>query len=150
MISLFYKLAHCLKLMDLNPPLIILSIFNDNNTNSKKVCMTVAKNEITEFEVVKGTIPKSLKIQFKVFCVQQSVEMSEVLEALIRQWIQTDAPISQLPHNLALEELEELKGYVPKILKHRFKSLCKQKRVTMRSVLYALIIKLLETDNFRE
>ncbi len=112
--------------------------------------MTVAKNEITEFEVVKGTIPKSLKIQFKVFCVQKNLEMSEVLEALIKQWIQTDAPVAQLSHNLAPEELEELKGYVPKTLKYQFKSLCKQKRVTMRSVLYALIIKLLEMDNCRE
>ncbi|MBH8552323.1 hypothetical protein I8751_08035 [Nostocaceae cyanobacterium CENA357] len=112
--------------------------------------MTVAKNEITEFEVVKGTIPKSLKIQFKVFCVQKNLEMSEVLEALIKQWIQTDAPVSQLSYNLVPEELEELKGYVPKSLKYQFKSLCKQKRVTMRSVLYALIIKLLEMDNYRE
>lgn len=112
--------------------------------------MTVAKNEIIEFEVVKGTIPKSLKIQFKVFCVRKNLEMSEVLETLIKQWIQTDAPVSQLSHDLVQEELEELKGYIPKKLKHQFKSLCKQKRITMRSVLYALIIKLLEMDNFRE
>ncbi|WGV26213.1 hypothetical protein [Halotia branconii] len=112
--------------------------------------MTVAKNEIREFEVVKGTIPKSLKIKFKVFCVQKNLEMSEVLETLIRQWIQTDAPVSQLSDNLAQEELEELKGYVPKTLKSQFKSLCKQKRVTMRSVLYALIIQLLEMDDLRE
>ncbi|MFN6571672.1 hypothetical protein A6770_18925 [Nostoc minutum NIES-26] len=112
--------------------------------------MTVANNEITEFTVVKGTIPKSLKIQFKVFCVKKNLEMSEVLETLIKQWIQTGATIPQLSSHLVQDELEEIKGYIPKNLKYQFKVLCKQKQVTMRSVLYALITKLMEKDSFRE
>lgn len=112
--------------------------------------MTVANNEITEFTVVKGTIPKSLKIQFKIFCVKKNVEMSEVLEALIRQWIQKGAIVPHLSNHLDGEELEEIKGYIPKNLKYQFKVICKQKQLTMRSVLYALITKLIEQDSFRE
>ena len=101
--------------------------------------MIVLRDKMEEFAVVKGNIPKTLKIQFKVFCVQRNVEMSEILETLIQQWIQRGTPIPQLTNNLLVEELEEIKGYIPKNLKYQFKVLCKQKQVTMRSVLYALI-----------
>lgn len=91
-----------------------------------------------EYVVVKGAVPKSLKLQFKVLCVQQELEMSEVLEDLIGKWIQEDAPIHESPGDLS-EDSEDVKGYVPKSLKLHFKTLCTLKRVKMRSVLYQLI-----------
>jgi hypothetical protein len=106
--------------------------------------MILLRDEMEEFTVVKGNIPKQLKIQFKVFCVQKNVEMSEILETLIHQWIQIGAPIPEIINNLVIEELEEIKGYVPKNLKYQFKILCKQRQVTMRSVLYALITEWVE------
>ncbi|MBD2518815.1 hypothetical protein H6G93_28405 [Nostoc sp. FACHB-973] len=106
--------------------------------------MMELKDKIEEFTVVKGNIPKSLKIQFKVFCVQKNAEMSEILEILIRQWIQAGAPVPQLHSNLLKEELEEIKGYIPKNLKYQFKIICKHKKVTMRSVLYGLITQWVE------
>ena len=105
--------------------------------------MMVFENKIQE-AVVKGNIPKSLKIKFKVLCVQKNVEMSEILKILIEQWVQTGAPIRQLDNNVLLEELEEIKGYISKNLKYQFKVICKQKQVTMRSVLYALITQWVE------
>ncbi|MBD2418968.1 hypothetical protein H6G54_14920 [Anabaena cylindrica FACHB-243] len=109
--------------------------------------MIVAPNETRKYVVVKGIIPKSLKIEFKVFCVRNNFEMSEVLEILIQQWIQTGLPIDELPSNIPDEELEEIKGYIPKNLKEQFKFCCKQKQITMRSILYALITKYVEQSS---
>ncbi|WP_414564777.1 MULTISPECIES: hypothetical protein [unclassified Anabaena] len=89
--------------------------------------------------VVKGAIPKTLKLQFKVMCVQKELEMSEVLEHLIRQWIQANAPITELFPDLSNEENEDVRGYIPKSLKLQFKYICTQKRVMIRSILYLLI-----------
>ena len=99
----------------------------------------MAKNRLAEFTVVKGIVPKTIKVQFKVFCIQTNIEMSELLETLIKQWVQTGAAVPQMCSNMGEEELEEIKGYIPASLKYQFKVLCKQKRVTMRFVLYALI-----------
>ncbi|GAX38318.1 hypothetical protein [Nodularia sp. NIES-3585] len=89
--------------------------------------------------IVKGAIPKTLKLQFKVICVKQELNMSEVLEQLIRQWIQLNAPIHKLPVDLANEEYEDVKGYIPKALKIQFKYTCTQKCVMIRSILYLLV-----------
>ncbi len=89
--------------------------------------------------VVKGAVPKSLKLQFKVICVQKELEMSAVLEDLIEQWIQADAPVHDSTIDLSSEESEAVKGYIPKSLKLHFKTLCTLKRVKMRSVLHQLI-----------
>lgn len=92
-----------------------------------------------EYVIIKGSVPKSLKLQFKVICVQKELEMSAVLQTLIEKWIQADGPVDEYFTNLANEELEDVKGYVPKSLKLRFKTLCIMKRVKIRSVLYQLI-----------
>ena len=92
-----------------------------------------------EYVVVKGAVPKSLKLQFKVLCVQKELEMSAVLEDLIEQWIQADSPVHEFSIDLSAEESEDVKGYVPKSLKLHFKTLCTLKRVKMRSVLHQLI-----------
>ncbi|WP_096549624.1 hypothetical protein [Scytonema sp. HK-05] len=104
----------------------------------------MAKKDSDEIVVVKGAIPKTLKLRFKVICVQKELEMSEVLEDLIRQWIQADAPITESFVDLSNQESEDVKGYVPKSLKLQFKMLCTQKRVTIRSVLYMLIKQWIE------
>ncbi len=92
-----------------------------------------------DYVVVKGAVPKSLKLQFKVLCVQQELEMSAVLEDLIEKWVQEDAPIHESPADLSNEDSEDVKGYIPKSLKLHFKTLCTLKRVKMRFVLYQLI-----------
>ncbi len=99
----------------------------------------VQKKTSEETVVIKGAIPKALKIQFKVICVQKELEMSEVLDNLIRQWIQADAPLAEFSLDLLNEDPEDVKAYVPKSLKRQFKLVCTQKRVTIRSILYLLI-----------
>ncbi|RAM49825.1 hypothetical protein BLD44_006550 [Mastigocladus laminosus UU774] len=98
-----------------------------------------------ELSVVKGAIPKTLKLQFKVLCVQKELQMSTVLEDLIRQWIQAGAPVPEFYDDLLDEESEDVKGYIPKSLKLRFKILCTHKRLKIRFVLYALIQEWVET-----
>ncbi|BAZ70775.1 MAG: hypothetical protein KME28_04035 [Pelatocladus maniniholoensis HA4357-MV3] len=98
-----------------------------------------------ELAVVKGAIPKTLKLQFKVLCVKKELQMSAVLEDLIRQWIQTGAPIPEVYDDLLNEESEDVKGYIPKSLKLRFKIICTHKRLKIRFVLYALIQEWVET-----
>ncbi len=97
------------------------------------------KSNDEEYVVVKGSVPRSLKLQFKVLCIQKELQMSEVLEELIEKWIQADGPVPESPADLSNEDSEDVKGYVPKSLKLQFKVLCTQKRVKMRSVLYYLI-----------
>lgn len=99
----------------------------------------MVKNNSEEIVVVKGAIPKGLKLQFKVLCVQRELEMSEVLEDLIRCWIQTNTPVIESSADLLNTELEDVKAYVPKSLKRQFKLLCTQKGITIRSTLYVLI-----------
>lgn len=38
-------------------------------------------------EELKGYVPKSLKLQFKVLCTQKRVNMSSVLYALVNEWV---------------------------------------------------------------
>ena len=95
--------------------------------------------EDEESVIVKGAVPKSLKLQFKVLCVQKELDMSAVLEDLINKWIQAGAPVHESTVDLSNEDSEDVKGYIPKSLKLHFKTLCTQKRVKMRSVLYELI-----------
>ena len=89
--------------------------------------------------VVKSDIPSSLKLQFKVLSTQRQLTMSNVIEELIKKWIQANAPISDFIAELPEEDYENVKGYVPKSLRIQFKVFCTQKRVTMRSALYNLI-----------
>ena len=97
-------------------------------------------NEQDENRVVlKADIPSSLKLRFKVLCTQRQLTMSEVLEQLIRKWIQAGTPTSNFLSRRSEEDYEDIKGYIPESLKTQFKVFCHQKRVTMSSVLYNLI-----------
>ncbi|HEY9709183.1 MAG TPA: hypothetical protein V6D48_13355 [Oculatellaceae cyanobacterium] len=106
----------------------------------------MTKRDSKESVVVKGAVPRSLKLQFKVLCVQKELEMSEVLEDLIEKWIQADAPVPESPADVSDEDYEDVKGYIPKSLKLQFKVLCTQKRVKMRYVLYQLINEWVQMD----
>ncbi len=106
--------------------------------------MTKKDNELA---IVKGAIPSSLKLRFKVLCVQQRLKMSSVIEDIIRKWIQAGAPVPDSFPNFSEENLEDVKGYIPKSLKSQFKNLCIWKGVMMRSILYNLINQWVESAN---
>ncbi|ARV62776.1 hypothetical protein BZZ01_00265 [Nostocales cyanobacterium HT-58-2] len=106
----------------------------------------MAKRNGEEYVVVKGAIPRTLKTRFKVLCIENDLEMSAVLEDLIKKWIQANAPVSDFLINLSNQDCEDVKGYIPKSLKLQFKSLCAQKRVKIRCVLYELINQWVHTD----
>lgn len=42
---------------------------------------------------VKGYVPKSLKLQFKVLCTQQRVKMRQILYQIINEWVQASSAI---------------------------------------------------------
>jgi hypothetical protein len=105
----------------------------------QKIHFFVNDTDGDQYVVIKGAVPKSLKLQFKVLCVQQELEMSTVLEYLIEQWIEADAPIHEPPADLYSEDSEDVKGYIPKSLKLQFKTLCTMKQVKIRAVLYQLL-----------
>ncbi len=98
-----------------------------------------------EYVIVKGAVPKDLKLRFKVVCTQKELEMSAVLEELIKKWIQAGAHVPRSLTDLPNEDSEDVKGYIPKSLKLQFKVLCTQKRIKIRSVLYNLIYEWLQT-----
>ncbi|MEC4811684.1 MAG: hypothetical protein SAK29_00105 [Scytonema sp. PMC 1069.18] len=106
----------------------------------------VAKKHSEDTVVVKGAIPKTLKLKFKVLCVQKELDMSAVLEDLLGQWIEADAPLTESFVDSFNQDFEDVKAYVPKSLKLQFKMLCTQKRVTIRSVLCMLIKQWIELD----
>lgn len=89
--------------------------------------------------IIKGAIPRALKLEFKILCIQKEVEMSFVLECLLKRWIRADAPVDDFPTTQPEQDYEDVKGYVPKSLKLQFKVLCTQKRVKICTVLYKLI-----------
>ncbi len=72
--------------------------------------------------------------------------MSEVLENLIKKWIQSDAPVSDFVTQLSEKDYEDVKGSIPESLKTQFKVFCTQKQVTIRSALYNLINQWVNTE----
>jgi len=107
----------------------------------------VSESHGEPFVVIKTTIPHSLKLRFKVCCVQKDLRMSAVLEKLIRQWIQAELVSLESTSGLSHERVEEVKGYIPKSLKLQFKVLCVEKQVGMGSVLHSLIQDWVRTDD---
>ena len=110
-----------------------------------KVCTLNEENK-TKRVVIKVAISSSLKLRFKVLCIQKELTMSKVLEELIKKWIQADASISNFVSEPPIED-EDLKGYISERLKTQFKVVCTQKGITMRFALYNLINQfLIESD----
>ena len=99
-----------------------------------------------EKSVIKTLISNSLKVQFKLFCVQNEITMSEMLERLIRNLIEAD---QDLLENLTppLQNHKVVKGYIPSSLKLQFKVFCTQKQLPMNLVLSYLIETWVETNN---
>ena len=96
--------------------------------------------------VVKAFVPQSLKIRFKICCIQHELKMSKVLEELIRQWLQSKVLDLDLINHPSDEAVEEVKGYVPRELKQQFKVLCAQHQFQMSYVLHALIQEWLQVN----
>ena len=98
--------------------------------------------------VIKIDIPKKLKLKFKLMCTQNELTMSNVLETLIKKWIQAECCLEGfILEPSREEELEELKGYISESLKIDFKIFCVKKGITMRFTLYNLINCWLETKS---
>nr|ADN17858.1 conserved hypothetical protein [Gloeothece verrucosa PCC 7822] len=93
--------------------------------------------------VVKASIPSSLKLKFKVICVQKNLNMSDVIESLIREWILNNGPTNEFEYleDVLNETYEDIKGYLPSSLKLEFKVLCTQKKLKIRFVITNLIQK---------
>jgi hypothetical protein len=87
--------------------------------------MVLAHRSTEQSVVVKGVVPKSLKLQFNVLCTKQELKMSEAIEELIEKWIQADGP--KFTTDWSDEDLVEVKGYIPRSLKRQFKVLCARK-----------------------
>lgn len=98
-----------------------------------------------DYTVIKGAIPRDIKYRFKVVCIQRELEMSTVLEELIQEWVQKESPILESSVDFAIDDLEDVKGYISKPLKLHFKILCAQKKVKMRFILYYLINQWLQS-----
>lgn len=95
--------------------------------------------------VIKTAIPSALKLQFKVLCTQKDLNMSRILEQLIRHWLQAEVSNLEFTIHAAKQGSEEVKGYIPKSLKRQFKVLCTQKQIRMGAVLHHLIEEWVQT-----
>lgn len=49
--------------------------------------MAASKRKDPEYQQVSGYIPKRLALKFKGFCTMEELEISEVLEKLIDEWV---------------------------------------------------------------
>jgi hypothetical protein len=110
----------------------------------------VSENQREKPVIIKGSVPSSLKLQFKVLCTQKNLKMSEVIGELISQWIQADAPISNFITDETNEDYEDVKGYISNALKTQFKVHCIQKKVKMNFVLYNLINEWIKTEGLSD
>lgn len=107
----------------------------------------VSENQRKKYVIIKGAVPSSLKLKFKILCIQKNLKMSEVIEELISQWIQANAPISYFIADEANEDYENVKGYIPNELKTQFKVVCTQKKLKMCFVLHNLIGEWIKTES---
>ncbi|MGF1521874.1 MAG: hypothetical protein ACFBSF_06075 [Leptolyngbyaceae cyanobacterium] len=107
----------------------------------KEIYDSAVKVNADRAVVVKAFIPQSLKVQFKVCCIQRELKMSAVLEHLIRQWIASGSTDLEPVANPCDEPVEEVKGYIPRALKQQFKVLCTQNHIQMSYLLHSLIQK---------
>ena len=87
--------------------------------------------------VVKVAVPSRLKLQFKILCAQQKLNMSVILEQLLRDWLQAEK--QTLKRTSFETNLEIISVYIPPSLKLQLKVLCMQKLVPMNLVLFQLI-----------
>ncbi len=100
----------------------------------------IVKQETKEKSVIaKAAISSELKLQFKILCAQQGLNMSMMSEQLLRDWLSTKKPIFEEIELSPETDMEIISVYVPESLKVDLKVLCMQKKVTMTFVLSQLI-----------
>ncbi len=100
----------------------------------------IVRQETKEKSVIaKAAISSELKLQFKILCAQQGLNMSMMSEQLLRDWLLSKKPIFEQPRSSPETDMEVISVYVPESLKVRLKVLCMKKKVTMTFVLSQLI-----------
>ena len=98
------------------------------------------KPETKEKSVIaKAAISSELKLQFKILCAQQGLNMSAMSEQLLRDWLSTKELIFQPINSSPEAEMEVISVYIPESLKVELKVLSMQQKVTMTFVLSQLI-----------
>ncbi len=102
------------------------------------------------YAVIKGSMPTGLKLRFKILCAQHGLNMTEVLETLIRQWVQAGGPTSSFVTNWLDDNREDVayvKGYISFSLKAQFKVLSIQRELKQSFILYNIIREWVETNH---
>ena len=89
--------------------------------------------------IAKAAISSELKLQFKILCAQQGLNMSMMSEQLLRNWLLSKKPVFEQPGSSPETDMEVISVYVPESLKVRLKVLCMKEKVTMTFVLSQLI-----------
>lgn len=96
---------------------------------------------------IKATVPSRLKLQFKVLCAQQELNMSVVLEQLLKNWLQAENPVLKRTEPDSETNLEIISAYIPQSLKVQLKVLCMHEQVPMKLVLSQLIEEWVEASS---
>jgi len=105
------------------------------------------KQETKEKSVIaKAAISSELKLQFKILCAQQGLNMSMMSEQLLRDWLITRNPSFEQTELSSETDMEVVSVYVPESLKVELKVLCMKKKVTMTYVLSQLIKNWVEAN----
>ncbi|MDJ0618547.1 MAG: hypothetical protein QNJ63_17680 [Calothrix sp. MO_192.B10] len=92
-----------------------------------------------EYVIIKATISSSLKLQFKLLCIERALNMREVVNILISEWVISDGLMLNLDFHECNESNGIIKATIPRELKIEFKSLCARRNLTLRFVLCSLI-----------
>lgn len=91
--------------------------------------------------VIKASLPRDLKHQFKSLCAQRGVTMTVVITHLTESWVDTKISsdfIREIP-SAEEKDLEDIKVYIAASLKTQFKVVCAQRNLAQRLILYNLI-----------
>ena len=96
--------------------------------------------------IAKAAISSELKLQFKILCAQQGLNMSMMSEQLLRDWLITRNPSFEQTELSSETDMEVVSVYVPESLKVELKVLCMKKKVTMTYVLSQLIKNWVEAN----
>ena len=99
--------------------------------------------------VVKASISNSLKKDFRIICIREGKNMSQVITELLEYLIKTEV---EIPHDLkfTLDNPVVVKGYVKEDLKKRFKVFCTERKIPMNLALHYLIHQRVEMDHDRK
>jgi hypothetical protein len=91
--------------------------------------------------VLKVSLPKQLKYEFKSRCAERGITMTFALEQLTEYWLKSE-DFSDFPCEIPSNEdndLEDLKTYITASRKKQFKVACAEREIAQRLVLYSLL-----------